>query len=180
MYHQTAGDGEGVLIQRSRGDAGEGRSARQLGEFVLRDADRGDSRLSIGCVVSRVTAGSAEPYDHHRSANPCQRYPGGHHRPQAAGPELPGGSSAIAIADRATRDAQEPADAQEPVAREPPAVRAQRFSPSREGSSSPASVPERPRPRTSGSGPGSAGPASWSAGRLASARRLGSASWSAG
>ena len=95
MHHQTAGNGEGVLIQRSRGDAGKRRRARQPAEFCRRDTHRGDSLLRAGCSVPKVPTGSAEPSDQHRSANHGRYHPGGHRPPLTAGPERPGGSSAI-------------------------------------------------------------------------------------
>ena len=73
-----------------------------------------------------------------RSAGPGQGYPAGRRPPQAAGPGLPGGSSATAITGRAAHDAREPADAKEPVEREPPVVSAQCLSPSRAGYRTPA------------------------------------------
>jgi hypothetical protein len=138
MYHQAIGQGEGGLIRRSRTDAGERRRARQPGEFRRRDADRGDSRLRLGCLASRLVAASAEPSRQHRYAHPCQGYPAGRRPPQPAGPGLAVGSGVTPIIGRAARDALEPADAKEPVAREPPVVSAQCLSPSREGYRAPA------------------------------------------
>ena len=91
MHHHAAGQGEGGLIRRSRTDAGERRRARQPGEFCRRDADRGDSRLRLGCLAARLMAASAESRCQHRSTGPGQGYPAGRRPPQAAGPGLPGG-----------------------------------------------------------------------------------------
>jgi hypothetical protein len=110
MHHQAAGQGKGGLIRRSRTDAGERRRARQPGEFCRRDADRGDNRLRLGCLVPWLVAASAEPGRQDRSADPGQ----------AAG------------------EARDPADAGEMAACEPPVVSAQCLSPSLAGCQTPA------------------------------------------